>query len=89
MNQKHCDYELFCRFFPSYSEEHKTVCTHGSGCQYDSRSHPYQSERDKVLDEIDKWIKHIVDTRTANEFYIVHLGEIKRLVESLRQAGEP
>ena len=99
MNQKHCDYEVFCRFFPSYCEEHKTACPHGSGCQYDSRSHPYQSERDKVLELLNDLRKYangeykeadLSDNEHDLRIHLEYENRIWGIMKELRQkAGEP
>ena len=43
-----------------------------------TRSHPYQSERDKVLDKVEKAISHCPDRSFCLQ-----------KIEKLRQAGEP
>jgi hypothetical protein len=47
-----------------------------------TRSHPYQSERDKVLDILDEWLN-------SDDHLSLYKWEVREKIRELRQAGEP
>ena len=55
------------------------------------RSHPHQSERDKVLDELDMYLDGELERASQfNAMGTFALLEVKRKIKGLRQkAGEP
>ena len=65
--------EMVCDFYNGFFSAGSDIAT-------TVRSHPYQSERDKMLDELEKRI-----TEEEPVFLFTILGYIKEL----RQAGEP
>jgi len=46
-----------------------------------TRSHPYQSERDKVLDILDEWLN-------SDDHLSLYKWEVREKIRELRQAGE-
>lgn len=51
-----------------------------------ARSHPYQSERDKVLDELYNWCKE--KDKIILSDHRIPLWELEHKIAELRQAGE-
>ena len=52
-----------------------------------TRSHPYQSERNKVLDEVIEFLKSKQNISPFTELY--YHAAIEEIDKELRQAGEP
>ena len=54
------------------------------------RSHPYQSERDKVLDELTRLLdEHTLTYRVSPDRNIIKKSFMYDIIAELRQVGEP
>jgi hypothetical protein len=82
MNQYIINEEKLCEIYNSQS---KTILKR---VVKEIRSHPYQSDRDKVLDELVEWRIEYMKTR-GRGFAEYLAAEGRKIAELRQQAGEP
>ena len=75
--------EVVLKVKDNYAQGYKDATKRAMGL---IRSHPYQSERDKVLDELAKWVREY-DTMYYGDDMPIDI--LRDKFEELRQAGEP
>jgi hypothetical protein len=82
--EHHCSKLSRCQLQDTGEKPNESDC---KGCQYWCRGSDFQSEREKVLDELEQWLESYLNT--GYEGSADELKDIKKQIGKLKKAGEP